>query len=828
MGDRAKNHRPLLWRFASLILCVVAILAGGSLRNPAIGNEGNRSLLFVVDASERMAPYLPGVKGAILTYSDQSKPGDYLGIITFATAARQLTIKKITGARDQRFIGTMLDAISAEGDAADIGGGVARALEEVAALKRRGDKNVKGIIVISSSISSEEARTEELLEKALSEISKHVHKDEWYIQYCYLNGARDPQIDRFVSANDGFSYDVTALQAEHGVETIAELYRITSMPEELCPVTVADSDGSVLEESGADGGWVRLNAGADVHEESHIRVASGSRAVIALPGYGKLGLAPESDLVLLSARKNPMTGRATFHLAFETGSVWADLAPGSGITLKLSSADTMADIGPGAEAMIHSGGQGEIRVASFSASLPVRVKGAGKLLTLALDQSIRLGPGQTSAQPEPVEAPLVEKWKSWKSAFTENVRLASLDFAVPEVVLPEKAIGLGPIKSGDVQTATFPIRIRGVRNVSRVKMAVDVSLPLPEGLSLSTGVIDGDEPDARVLSLTLDGSGGFRSRRTETHKGLLRIEPAPNSGVAFEIVPVTLTITTKGPLVSPFVLFLAAVVIVAGAGAVGARFAFRTRPSVRTRPYRVIGRLIVVNDPTGGRIGSINLEELSTKSSRLSLVVGRSRTAEVRLKHASVSSEHCTIESHLVGGRLETFIEPIGASIVVVDGETISSKTLLTDEARITIGEFTHQFEDTQLYKKVDVVYRNGRQISGVLRAAGMDAEGFRISPLDAVSPSERARVRFSDIRYVTFYRRAADMLSGAPRPLPKPNAMKRVEFMFKKGNTISGYVQREYTEGRRRYVELLPLDPESDIEYTVVEYSAVVEKKTL
>ncbi len=254
----------------------------------------------------------------------------------------------------------------------------------------------------------------------------------------------------------------------------------------------------------------------------------------------------------------------------------------------------------------------------------------------------------------------------------------------------------------------------------------------------------------------------------------------------------------------------------------------RTKESLRAKPHRVIGRLIVVNDPTRGRVGTLNLEELGTKSSRLSLAVGRDRTVEVRLKHASVSRNHCTLEAHLVGGRLETFIEPIGGAKVTVDDKVISSKTRLNDGTRIGIGDFIYQFEDSQLYKKVDVVRRNGRQISGILDATGMDAEGFRLSPMDAVSSSERARIRFADIRSVTFYRRVADILSGVPRSMPKPDTLKRVELMFRKGNTISGYVQREYVEGRHRYVELLPLDPESEIDYTVVDYSDIVEKKVL
>ncbi|UCD55958.1 MAG: FHA domain-containing protein, partial [Candidatus Hydrogenedentota bacterium] len=422
---------------------------------------------------------------------------------------------------------------------------------------------------------------------------------------------------------------------------------------------------------------------------------------------------------------------------------------------------------------------------------------------------------------------LIEEWKCWRKALVGGVPLAVMDFTVPEVVFPENAITLGPIKSGDTESTTFPIRLVGVSDASKLKMAVDISVALPEGLLLFTGIVDGDEPGTKVLSLTVDGREGFRSRRRDTFNGFLKIVPARNSQVVFEKKYIPITIMTKG-LVAPPVLVIGAIALVLGACAVGVALAVRTKKSVRPKPHRVIGRLIVIDDPTEGRTGTINLEKISTKSSRLSLVVGRNRTAEVRLKHASVNPDQCTLEAHVVGGRLVTYIEPIGSAKVIVNGKPITSRTPVHDGAKVEIGNFTYQFEDTQLYKRVEVVYRNGRRISGVLDAAGMDAESFRLSPMDAVSPSERARVKFSDIRHVIFHRRTADLLSGAPRSVPKPDTMRRVELMFRKGDTISGYVQREYVEGRRRYITLLPLEPESDIDYTVVDYSAVEDKRNL
>jgi hypothetical protein len=49
---------------------------------------------------------------------------------------------------------------------------------------------------------------------------------------------------------------------------------------------------------------------------------------------------------------------------------------------------------------------------------------------------------------------------------------------------------------------------------------------------------------------------------------------------------------------------------------------------------------------------------------------------------------------------------------------------------------------------------------------------------------------------------------------------------MFRRGQTLSGYIRREYVEGRRTFIELLPLDPASDIDYTLVESSEIVERK--
>jgi hypothetical protein len=452
----------------------------------------------------------------------------------------------------------------------------------------------------------------------------------------------------------------------------------------------------------------------------------------------------------------------------------------------------------------------------------------GKTISLGPNESVRLEAGQILEEVETASARSIEKWKAWAQALVKNVPLSALDFAVPEVKFVEEAVTIGPIKSGAIESRDLPLEISGVTDLSRLKMQVDISLVLPEGLALSTGITEGEEADTQILKLKVDGSAGFKARRRDTYPGILSIVPAADSPIQFEKTSVPLTILAKGPLLSGTVLIIILGIILLGAIAIGAVFMLGATASARPKPHSVIGRFITVNDPTGGRVGTINLEEVGTKSSRLSLVIGRDRAVDIRLKHASVSREHCTMEAHLFGGRLETFIEPIGSAKVEIDGELISSSARLNDGAKIKIGEFIYQFEDSQLYKKVEIMRRNGRRISGILDAAGMDAEGFRLSPMDAVSPGERARIRYSDIRYAIFYRRVANILAGRERRMTPNDTMKKLELMFRKGNTISGYVQREYVEGRRKYVELIPLDPDSEIDYTLVDYSFVVEKRTL
>jgi hypothetical protein len=816
-------------RMAWVAIFFVAVCVAGLMHGPALAAGKGHTIVFVVDTSERVDPYLTDIKAAIVATADGAKKGDTLGIISFSDSVTRLVSKKISNPRDTQSVTGRLDAIEAEGEIGDVAAGIARALDELGQLERRGDKNRKGIIVISASQSPDENKPLETLETALRESSQHLTRDEWYIQYCHLNGIIDKAVEDFVKSNRGLSFDISALAAKGDLEPAIALVQIFTAPIKLDPPRIIDLSGAILGKDEEREEWVPLGAGSEISENMRLRVASNSRVIISLDGLGRLGLAPETHLTLNQARKHALTDTRRFLMELEAGSIWMNLNPKSPSTYELAVADAVFEPAGKTATIKYYAEVGELELTSFSDAFSAKLTGKNEeMLQLQNGQSVRILNGQPAAAASAAESHLIEKWKSWKRALVDNAPLSILNFTVPEIIFPEESISLGPIKAKEVQNREFTLQVAGVKDISKLKIGVDISLELPDGLNVTSGVIDGDIPDQKILSLQLDGSNGFQSQRSETHKGMLRLMPAPESKVLFEKIVVPLTLTTEGPLLPASVLFAALGAILLVVIAVGAGRFMRAKSRLISRPHGVIGRLIVVNDPTGGRVGTINLEELSTKSSRLSLVVGRDRAAEVRLRHASVSAAHCTLEAYLVGGRLETYIEQVDSSRVTVNGDNIRSKTRLSDGCKIEIGEFIYHFEDTQIYKKVEVVRRNGRRISGILDTAGMDADGFRLSPMDAVSPSERARVKFSDIRYATFYRRVVDILSDAPRPIPKPDTMKRVELMFKKGNTISGYIQREYVEGRRRYVELLPLETGSDVDYTVVDYSAVVEKKFL
>jgi hypothetical protein len=800
-----------------------------SLWHSALTAQPSRSYIFVVDISEKMAPYMFNIRGLIFACADQANQGDNLSIITFSDRPERIVEKRISSQRDRESFEYWLNAMETEGEQANIRLAVALALDDVKRFHRRGDKSIKGIIVISSSQSPEPHASSDVLETALDDLSEKVGEREWYIQYCYLNGVCDSQIQNFVATNRGLSYDVNALQLEHRTDTIEELYRIISSPEELCPITLRNVKGILLGRESSDEEWTPLNAGEHVPETTELRVAANSRAVLDAGKSGKIGLESEADVLFSSARRELLTGKGYFDVTLHEGAMWMFFGTKQVSAVTLRTDDGVIDLTLRAGSARYFAGPHRLSLSAFAEPFSVKTPGKAQEPTfLRRNESVHLDRGRMLEDIDSAGASVVEKWKSWERALANNVSLEVLDFVVPEVVFPEEMITAGPLKSGDVETQDLPIEITGVADGSQVKLDVEVALALPDGLAVSTGIVTSDDPTMRILQFKVDGSRGFDSKRADTYPGLLNIVPAENSPVMFEKVSVPLTIKTRGDVVPLPVLLAGGGLIALGVIAGVVAYRLKTTAAARPRPHSVIGRLISINDPTGGRIGTINMEELGTKSSRLSLLVGRDRAADVRLRHASVSREHCAIEAHLVGGRLETFIEPIGSAKTEVDGEIISFRTRLSDGSRIKVGEFVYQFEDSQLYKKVEVMRRNGRRISGYLDVAGMDAEGFRLSPMDAVSPSERARVKFSDIRYVIFYRRAANILAGVPRQIKQSDTMKKIELMFRKGNTISGYVRREYTEGRRKFVELIPLDPNSDVDYTVIDYSFVVEKRTL
>ena len=313
------------------------------MHSPVLAAGKGCTTIFVIDSSERMAPYLTDIKGAVFTATDGARMGDTLGIISFSDSVTRLVTKKFSNPRDTQSITRRLDTIEADGEIGDVAAGIARALDELGQLRRKGDKNRKGIIVISASHSPEGSRPDERMEAALKELSQQVGKNEWYIQYCYLNGIIDKAVEDFVKTNDGLSYDVDALTSKRYSEPVVELIQILSTPVKLNPLRIIDLSGTILGKGWESEEWAPLGAGSKIPEKMYLRVASNSRAIISLGALGKLGLSPETHLTLMEARKHALTDKGSFSIEFEAGSIWMNLDPKSPSSFKLTAAGVMLE-----------------------------------------------------------------------------------------------------------------------------------------------------------------------------------------------------------------------------------------------------------------------------------------------------------------------------------------------------------------------------------------------------------------------------------------------------------------------------------------------------
>ena len=126
MGARRLRGLSRALRIARVAARAAALVAAG-LPLPSAFAETKRTLIFVVDSSERMIPYMSAVRGAIFTAADQSANGDILGIISSSNMAKRVVTKKISGPRDRNSFTGRLDTIEPSGETCDIAAGVARA-----------------------------------------------------------------------------------------------------------------------------------------------------------------------------------------------------------------------------------------------------------------------------------------------------------------------------------------------------------------------------------------------------------------------------------------------------------------------------------------------------------------------------------------------------------------------------------------------------------------------------------------------------------------------------------------------------------------------------
>jgi Mg-chelatase subunit ChlD len=93
MGVKREICRLRLARFGAAAACFVVVLGAVSIMRQAAAANRPCTLIFVIDSSERMAPYLAAVKGAVFATIEESKSGDTLGIISFSDIPRRLIVK---------------------------------------------------------------------------------------------------------------------------------------------------------------------------------------------------------------------------------------------------------------------------------------------------------------------------------------------------------------------------------------------------------------------------------------------------------------------------------------------------------------------------------------------------------------------------------------------------------------------------------------------------------------------------------------------------------------------------------------------------------------
>lgn len=233
----------------------------------------------------------------------------------------------------------------------------------------------------------------------------------------------------------------------------------------------------------------------------------------------------------------------------------------------------------------------------------------------------------------------------------------------------------------------------------------------------------------------------------------------------------------------------------------------------------LVGMIETVRNPTRQRIRYFNLQRLGKLKKKNSLTIGKSRKADIILPHPSVADIHAKIMTTKIDATVIIFIQPLNGNQIKVNNITYGRQKEISDCDKIVIGAFVFMYKRPEVYRETIVRFADGATLRGTLVSWDIDAPSFQFLPINAPSLNARMTIKFSELKTVSFVRKAErfslDRLFGPARPMGYP-----VEVFFKDGDLLEGYMMGETGDWTKRFY-VLPKDSE-EVALMLVERTAI------
>ena len=155
-----------------------------------------------------------------------------------------------------------------------------------------------------------------------------------------------------------------------------------------------------------------------------------------------------------------------------------------------------------------------------------------------------------------------------------------------------------------------------------------------------------------------------------------------------------------------------------------------------------------------------------------------------------------------------------------MNGVTYTRRKEIGNGDTLSLGEFVLRYNCPEFYRETLVQFADGRNIKGTLVSWDIDAPSFEFLPKGAPSSNARMTVEFSDLRTVSFLRKARRFAGLRFLRFDKPPSGRPVEIIFEDGEMLEGYMVGDTNEWHKRFY-LIPKE-EGEIALVLVERSAV------